>query len=63
MHFLAPDGAVGPNNRLFVYDWSTGIYQIDATTGVTTGPGMSWLSGFGNLQMSPDPRTLYPPVA
>lgn len=61
--FLLPeqpqDVVFGNQNRLFVLGQNH-IYQIDATTGASTGPalGSTFVYG-GELQISPDRNTLY----
>ena len=67
--FLLPehphDVVFGTQNRLWVLGESYGhIFQIDATTGSSTGPSISLYSGgvfiySGSLEISPDRNTLY----
>ena len=63
--FLIPeqphDVVFGNQNRLFVLGQDT-IYQIDATTGLSTGPSIGGGSVFiygGAMEISPDRNTLY----
>ena len=65
--FLLPehpqDVVFGSQNRLWVLGQSQ-IFQIDATTGASTGPSISGYSGgvfiySGSLEISPDRNTLY----
>ena len=63
--FLLPehpqDVVVGTQNRLWVLGESYGhIFQIDATTGASTGPSITdaFIYG-GSLEISPDRNTLY----
>jgi hypothetical protein len=52
------DVAMGLNNRLYVL--GSGIYQINATTGVSTGPNVpADFTYSGALRISPDRKTLY----
>ena len=54
------DVVFGNQNRLFVLGTNS-IFQIDATTGASTGPnfrGSGFVSG-GSLEISPDRNTLY----
>jgi YVTN family beta-propeller protein len=59
------DVVLGTQNRLWVLGESYGhIFQIDATTGASTGPSISLFSGgvfiySGSLEISPDRNTLY----
>jgi DNA-binding beta-propeller fold protein YncE len=67
--FLLPehpqDVVFGSQNRLWVLGESYGqIYQIDATTGASTGPSIGLYNGgvfvySGSLEISPDRNTLY----
>ncbi len=67
--FLLPehpqDVVFGSQNRLWVLGESYGhIFQIDATTGASTGPSISLYDGgvfiySGSLEISPDRNTLY----
>jgi len=61
--FLLPehpqDVVVGSHNRLWVLGESQ-IFQIDATTGASTGPSIGgFIVYFGSLEISPDRNTLY----
>jgi YVTN family beta-propeller protein len=61
--FLLPeqpqDVVFGNMNRLWVLG-QTQIYQIDATTGASTGPNVSGVFVYsGSLEISPDRNTLY----
>jgi YVTN family beta-propeller protein len=65
--FLLPehpqDVVFGSQNRLWVLGQNQ-IFQIDATTGASTGPSISGFSGgvfiySGSLEISPDRNTLY----
>jgi autotransporter-associated beta strand protein/YVTN family beta-propeller protein len=54
--------AAGPSNRLYVLDASSvynHIDQIDAITGASTGPSYGFALYYGDLETSPDGRTLY----
>jgi YVTN family beta-propeller protein len=60
--FLMPqapyDVVFANQNRLFVLAGNT-IYQIDATTGASTGPSITSVVYSGALEISPDRNTLY----
>jgi len=54
--------AAGLNNRLYVLDATTTynhIDQINALTGASTGPSYGYALYYGDLEISPDRRTLY----
>ena len=52
------DVQIGTDNRLWVQD-STGIQQIDATTGISTGPNVPVFVYSGIILTSPDGNSLY----